>query len=89
MIIVSPDLSVIDRGGLRDEHLYQIRDISIYGQIDVANPSTDQYRTVELIAYSLFDQFHRKRTAIAAKDLPKGWSVIQNLGVGSQTSPNR
>jgi len=64
-----------------------MRDISIYGQIDVANPSTDQYRTVELIAYSLFDQFHRKRPAIAAKNLPKGWSVIQIWATGPKPAP--
>jgi hypothetical protein len=46
-----------------------------------------QYRTTETIAYSLFDLFHRNRTAIKASDSPTDWSVIQILGNWPGTGP--
>ena len=69
MILVSPDISVVDQDGVADQRPIVERDIAIYGENDTAQ----KYRDVEALAYAVRALFHRQRAAITVS----GWGVVQ------------
>jgi len=83
MIVISPDLSRTDMGGLRDERYISMRDVTVYGQTQPLSQGVSQYRLVETIAFLLFDLFHRNQKAIVVPS----WKVVQIWGSGPSPAP--
>ncbi len=79
MIVISTDLSREDRGGLKDEHLFILRDVTVYG----SNETAENYRNVETLAYELVDLFHRRPKSITVT----GWKVLQVWASGPKAAP--
>jgi hypothetical protein len=79
MIVVNPDISNMDRGGLNDQHRFVMRDVAVYGQ----NATPDQYRAVETTAFAVFDLFHRQRSSIVVPN----WHVINLWASGPSPAP--
>ena len=79
MILVSPDISMIDRDGVNDQRPIVERDVAVYGENDTAQ----KYRNVEALAYAVRDLFHRQRAAITVA----GWTVVQITARGPHPAP--
>lgn len=81
MIVVGPDLSPRDEGGLNDQQLVIMRDVGVYGQN--AGEDKTQYRVVEATARLVRDLFHRKPNALKVP----GWKVLQIWTTGPIEGP--
>lgn len=68
MILVSPDITNTDVDGVDNFRPEVTRDIIVYGR----NDTPANYDDVEAMAYSIANQFHRKRDSFTVA----GWSVI-------------
>lgn len=79
MIMVSPDISLVDEDGIRDLRPVQTRDIAVYG----LNDTTVKYRDVEDIGYLIRELFHRQRDAITVS----GWHVVAITARGPFVAP--
>jgi hypothetical protein len=83
-IVVNPIRSRMDIGGLRDERTKTMFDVAVYGQ----NNTPAQYRTVEQIAFSIFDLFHRNPKSITLDPTAAaGWSVVNVWCTGPHAGP--
>jgi hypothetical protein len=81
MIVVSADISRNNNmDGLSDQRPVVTRDLIVYG----SNDTDTNYRTVELIAYAVFDQFHRNHTSITPPDT---WIIWDIVGLGPTPAP--
>jgi hypothetical protein len=60
MIVISPDVSVSEADGIRDDRPIVVRDIAVYGR----NEPAAAYRQVEDIAYAVRHIFHRQRQSL-------------------------
>jgi hypothetical protein len=78
-IVIGPDITDTDRGGLIDQRLSIIRDIAIYGTNDTA----ERYRLTEAIAFAVRTLFHRNRKAITVS----GWNVVNIWAKGPSFLP--
>lgn len=78
-IVIGPDISNIDSGGLIDQHLFIKRDIAIYGTNDTA----ERYRLTEAVAFAVRNLFHRNKKAITVS----GWNVVNIWTVGPTFAP--
>ncbi len=80
MILVSPDLSTVDRGGLTDNYFCSMVQVTVWGQNDTA----DKYRIVDQMGDAVFDLFHRNKQAITVMD----WNVTQIWCEGPKPAPS-
>lgn len=64
MAIVSGDIAIGDRDGLRSRRPVVVRDVAVYGRKGAPGDTSDQTREVEAAAYHIRALFHRQRTAI-------------------------
>lgn len=81
MIVINPDISDRDKGGLNDQRLSIMRDVAVYGK----NDSAENYRAAEAVAFAVRSLFHRNRQAISVP----GWSVVQIWARGPFETPVR
>lgn len=79
MIMVSPDISVVDRDGVNSLQPISQRDVAVYGQ----NNTAAHYRDVEAIAYAIRALFHRKWRALTVP----GWKVVALTALGPIPAP--
>lgn len=79
IIMISPDIAKTDEDGLSDERPVILRDVSVFGPNNDAEP----YRDVETIAGHVFDLFHRNRNAITVP----GWHVVAITATGPIPAP--
>jgi len=79
MIVISPDITNIDNGGLDNTQLVIQRDVTVYGQ----NEEAADYRLVETLAWALRDLFHQERNAITVT----GWCVASLSCAGPRIAP--
>jgi hypothetical protein len=68
LIVIGPNFSDVDVGGLNDQRLKLKRDIVVYATNDTA----DRYRLTETIAAAIRNLFHRNPFAIKVP----GWKVV-------------
>lgn len=77
LILVSPDVSISDRDGLKSRQPVAQRDISIYGD------QPDGYRAVETAGYLVREMFHRQPQALVVD----GYQVVQIVASGPSEGP--
>lgn len=76
-ISITEDISVTDADGLNSDRPVVIRDIIVYGN------QKDDYRTVEQIAYSIRELFHRKKDSLISTD----YFIIDIRANGPRSAP--
>lgn len=79
IVMVSPDVSKDDQDGIDDSRPIIVKDVTVYG----LNNTSANYRTVEAVARTIHNLFHRQRDAIDVT----GWGVIQIIARGPIPAP--
>lgn len=79
MIVISPNISVRDEGGIDNEQPMIVRDIAAYG----LNDESSNYRDVETLADLIHTLFHNQRNAITIA----GWHVVRIVATGPMPAP--
>jgi hypothetical protein len=80
MIVISPDIVVLNADGINDFQPIPTRTISTYA----ANDTPANYRLADQLAYLVRDLFHRERQAIVVP----GWHVIDIQAMGPEPVPS-
>jgi hypothetical protein len=82
VLVVSSGFQAGEEDGLNDHRPLLLRDVLVYG-LRSTDPSQDEYRAVERIAFEVRELFHRRRTAIVVP----GWSVADIIADGPAPAP--
>jgi hypothetical protein len=77
LIVISPDISFVDRDFIVARKNHVMRDVTVFGQ------QPDHYRIIEEIAYSMRELFHRNRLSLIVPE----WDIYQIVVFGPIPAP--